>query len=1270
MNMGDEYRYGLIMQILITLRSSFTAIVDEIDTVFDPNLEVNFPLTKAEIVDDQPAMLFLTLLFDLPGYPGENADLTPDQYNQGRKTMAEALVEKAKVFKELPFTLKAFDPNRIDIIAANVKTCTAPYFYEDLTPGKYKDIDGEDCATNRDMQIIHMFLQDTLFNLARMRRNVDYGLSHVKLSDSFVIPYSSANKPVEGSKFSNYLLAVGLSLQYWFLGGLSEKMFIQLVKKMRLGKAGSVMQALYNVTEPYLPDLKDTTTEGLQSYCENYVASSPADRCFPDALLKDKTLITGIIAYDVLPSIQVSGEQVTNYALNIDNHLKNFIGFSGTMSSDDIFPSRANVKADSTVESSLRSRTVDDKLDGDHMIELDMENPDMVTQLVTGKFADTNALLDCGAFLRDEKNYQVAKKILQVRNDIQAVFYYDDIKNEIVTMLKNGNVERISKSEVLNDKFPDLIPTMDDGSPRDCSSLQDNKCLSHIFLYCDQQHTVGTDLKLDYEAVASLTIATSTNLDEMMQAIMRMRNYQGLQSKGKHGETDSKVQDVKFAFQSNLPADLGTLWANVKKVTTKQVLAASRSVKRRNSNLEYRRLYYVKQPKPAESVKFAKAIFQREQDFLSPDTAESLIAKYNNVKNDLPFTLTPEESVRVDEIVKASSEAMRGGLTKELPDVEEELEMELEQELEIEIQRLHEHTDLNQKMFTNNPMQFGPMYAYCDEGAAMSMGYTVPQVSISYSEKAHVFPCVPISYWLEHNGDRSVPPGGQRAPIAASYAFSILRPQQGPQYSYNSYSWHASTQASYMHLFSEPWNFAAADTYQAAPLNASLIVAETRKNVRNVLFSIKKDDPTNWQFVFITTDEAQLLEDFCSSEEQRNADIEATKNPDAVESRLTEELKRIDKINKCEDYARKDEDLDQYDRFSSYTSSDKFRLNLRLDSWQQYDMLKNAYKDQRKVHDFLQKYWAGRTCSVFDPLAIPTDFESVLMPDAATRAAFDAKGDKGNLTKSLVEVLAVSGSQHVINRDELKPTFIKLMQTPKFSSVYKLVLEYMDEPMDPNEFSALSGPGRICIAKCKSEGFNMGKVEEQVVKGRKKWKCVCYNETPDAPPDRGNAQPAGSGGVATIVGVVVVLLVVALCAGGGYYIWRQKRNGGFQFGGRSPYLSDPILMPAQMELAATSFATASTNGMPPLDQGVPVAIATAVAVPFAQAPVAFPVPTPYAASMPQAQGPPYYGVSTWNPQAMCDGSLAEDRAIWLRDNKGMDMTSARQQVMREFPGHF
>jgi len=48
----------------------------------------------------------------------------------------------------------------------------------------------------------------------------------------------------------------------------------------------------------------------------------------------------------------------------------------------------------------------------------------------------------------------------------------------------------------------------------------------------------------------------------------------------------------------------------------------------------------------------------------------------------------------------------------------------------------------------------------------------------------------------------------------------------------------------------------------------------------------------------------------------------------------------------------------------------------------------------------------------------------------------------------------------------------------------------------------------------------------------------------------------------------------------------------------------------------------------------------------------------------------YGGSPQWNPNAMCDGSRAEERANWLQQNKGMTMHAARQQIMKEFSAQF
>merc|ERR1712050_132988 len=46
------------------------------------------------------------------------------------------------------------------------------------------------------------------------------------------------------------------------------------------------------------------------------------------------------------------------------------------------------------------------------------------------------------------------------------------------------------------------------------------------------------------------------------------------------------------------------------------------------------------------------------------------------------------------------------------------------------------------------------------------------------------------------------------------------------------------------------------------------------------------------------------------------------------------------------------------------------------------------------------------------------------------------------------------------------------------------------------------------------------------------------------------------------------------------------------------------------------------------------------------------------------------GGGMWNPNAICDGKRAEDRAFWLQQNQGLAPMVAQQQVMREFPIQF
>lgn len=315
------------------------------------------------------------------------------------------------------------------------------------------------------------------------------------------------------------------------------------------------------------------------------------------------------------------------------------------------------------------------------------------------------------------------------------------------------------------------------------------------------------------------------------------------------------------------------------------------------------------------------------------------------------------------------------------------------------------------------------------------------------------------------------------------------------------------------------------------------------KNLHNVLFISSKTDPSAFQFVLITSDEALLLEDFCSSEAQRDKEVEKTSNAGSVMNLLESELRRMEDISQCEDGSREKVGYPT----SAYNNPTGKYLLLRLDRGQQYQMYKKAYRDAHKIQKFLKSYWSGKTCSVFDPVAIPEDFEATLMPDSATRKAFDAGGSslKNQLIKAMVQVLAIAGSQHVMLRKDFKDEFQKQMQTEKYSKVYKKVVEFMDEPLDPAQLGALTAKGRQCKDQCTTEGHNSYKLEPIVVNGRKDFKCVCVNEEEDAYPDRKGKIDGGDdmyNYAAGVVGVIIAIVGVLVCCGCavvGFQKWRS-----------------------------------------------------------------------------------------------------------------------------------
>lgn len=127
------------------------------------------------------------------------------------------------------------------------------------------------------------------------------------------------------------------------------------------------------------------------------------------------------------------------------------------------------------------------------------------------------ALIDAGALMVGVSNKEVVCRVMHALPDrFRGGLYFDEGGN-IVVIDKHGRVSPVTSSPV---------------RPADC------------FVYLDDEHTRGTDLKLRPTAHAIVTIGKGMNKDKLVQAAMRMRQLGKGQTVSFFGSTEVTMKIV------------------------------------------------------------------------------------------------------------------------------------------------------------------------------------------------------------------------------------------------------------------------------------------------------------------------------------------------------------------------------------------------------------------------------------------------------------------------------------------------------------------------------------------------------------------------------------------------------------------------------------------------------------------------------------------------------------------------------------------------------
>ncbi len=147
-------------------------------------------------------------------------------------------------------------------------------------------------------------------------------------------------------------------------------------------------------------------------------------------------------------------------------------------------------------------------------------------QLPIEERSKVQCIIDTGGLFKDYKNDQVARLILSFLMKI-----YPD--NKAISVIyfgkeKDSNLYNIPTALISTNQgeFDDV--TLSDLSTH---SLLDKEIQpEHLFVYYDERHTIGTDIKLNPDAIGLITLDEKTPLHKFNQGLLRLRDYFKLQN--------------------------------------------------------------------------------------------------------------------------------------------------------------------------------------------------------------------------------------------------------------------------------------------------------------------------------------------------------------------------------------------------------------------------------------------------------------------------------------------------------------------------------------------------------------------------------------------------------------------------------------------------------------------------------------------------------------------------------------------------------------------
>ena len=339
-----------------------------------------------------------------------------------------------------------------------------------------------------------------LFSLSKKRWSVNYGLHPTRCLSA--VPYRAKGIPSESAEFGHPDVAIALTCLTYYYSGLSDEQIRQCFERLQQSEDPTLEYESWT--------RNSTLEEGLRSW--NGVNLEDDQQClgvlFP-AIRSSKKLADYFLREAVFPrECKEFKEKLTTSGWDIPLTPSSrasgiTTGFSGTNDNKYLLP--LSIRQRDLPELQHTSALV---------IEIVLREENAVYHCVknlnggqvtakeliafmVGADSSVQVLVDVGAQIIDLTNQAVIRAWLDLSYRAEAGVYFDEDDNAMV-LARDGRTEHLGSS-----------------------SFRDR--LGCCFVYLDETHTRGTDMKLPRDTRAAVTLGPGLTKDRLVQGCMRLR---------------------------------------------------------------------------------------------------------------------------------------------------------------------------------------------------------------------------------------------------------------------------------------------------------------------------------------------------------------------------------------------------------------------------------------------------------------------------------------------------------------------------------------------------------------------------------------------------------------------------------------------------------------------------------------------------------------------------------------------------------------------------